>query len=91
MNDENRSNENKFQEMLQLAEFGAKRLEERRSVEFRIFISYITLLVLALYQLIKQKNPIHDFFQLIKQQNSIGLELWEGIILYGLALVVHQD
>ena len=82
MNDENKGNnnksdKNKFQEMLQLAEFGAERLEGRRSVEFRIFISYITLLVLALYQL-------------IKQQNSIGLELWwEGIILYGLALFMH--
>ena len=76
MDGQTMNNKSKFQEMLQLAEFGAKRLEERRSVEFRIFISYITLLVLALYQL-------------IKQQNSIGLELWEGIILYGLALVMH--
>ncbi|MDE0014110.1 MAG: hypothetical protein OXU36_23405 [Candidatus Poribacteria bacterium] len=70
------SDKSKFQKMLRLAEFGAKRLEERRSVEFRIFISYITLLVLALYQL-------------IKQQNSISLELWEGIVLYVLALVMH--
>lgn len=72
MSNENKGNENKadkneFQKMLQLAEFGAKRLEERRSVEFRIFISYITLLVLALYQLLKEKNPIHDFLELIKQ------------------------
>ena len=65
--------QNKFQEMLQLAEFGAKRLEERRSVEFKIFISYTTLLVLALYQLIKQQNPIHDFFKLIIQKDSINL------------------
>ena len=69
MSNENKGNENKadkneFQKMLQLAEFGAKRLEERRSVEFRIFISYITLLVLALYQLVKEKNPIHDFLNL---------------------------
>ena len=56
------ADKDKFQKMLQLAEFGAKRLEERRSVEFKIFISYTTLLVLALYQLIKQQNPIHDFF-----------------------------
>ena len=89
MSDENKSNKKKFQEMLQLAEFGAKRLEERRSVEFRIFISYITLLVLALYQLVKQQNPIHDFFQLIKQKDSISLELWEGLTLYVLALLIH--
>ena len=93
MNSENKGSENKrdkneFQKVLQLAEFGAKRLEERRSVEFRIFISYITLLVLALYQLIKQQNPIHNFFEFIKQQNSISFELWEGII-YGLALIMH--
>ena len=83
------NNQNKFQEMLQLAEFGAKRLEERRSVEFKIFISYTTLLVLALYQLIKQQNPIHDFFKLIIQKDSISLESWEGVILYILALSMH--
>lgn len=83
------SDKNKFQEMLQLAEFGAKRLEERRSVEFRIFISYTTLLVLALYQLIKQQNPIYDFFGRITQRDPISLELWEGIILYVLALSIH--
>ena len=80
---------NKFQEMLQLAEFGAKRLEERRSVEFKIFISYTTLLVLALYQLIKQGNPVHDFFQLIKQKDSISLGFSEGVVLYVLALFMH--
>ena len=58
------NDQNKFQVMLQLAEFGAKRLEERRSVEFRIFISYITLLVLALYQLVKRGNPVDDFLKL---------------------------
>ena len=58
MNDENKFDENKFQAMLQLAEFGVKRMEQRRSVEFRIFISYITLLVLGLYQLVKQGNVL---------------------------------
>ena len=83
------ADKDKFQKMLQLAEFGAKRLEERRSVEFKIFISYTTLLVLALYQLIKQQNPIHDFFGRIIQKDSISLESWEGIILYVLALFMH--
>ena len=46
----------KFQMMLELADFGAKRMEERRSIEFKIFISYMTLLVLALYQLIKKHS-----------------------------------
>ena len=83
------ADKDKFQKMLQLAEFGAKRVEERRSVEFKIFISYTTLLVLALYQLIKQQNPIHDFFGRILQTDSITLESWEGIILYVLALFMH--
>ena len=42
-----------FQRMMQLAEFGAKRHDERRQVEFRIFIAYNTLLVLAFYQIEK--------------------------------------
>lgn len=61
-NDKGNSNKNtsgkdEFQKMLALAEFGVKRMEERRNFEFKIFISYITLLVLALYQLLKP-DPI---------------------------------
>ncbi len=82
-------NESKFQLMLQLAEFGVRRMEERRSVEFRIFISYITLLVLALYQLIKPQNPIHDFFGWITQKDSVNFRIYEGVILYVLALFLH--
>ena len=83
------NSKNEFQMMLQLAEFGAKRLEERRSVEFRIFISYMTLLVLALYQLVKQGNPIHEFFELFVQKDAISLEVWEGVGLYLLVLLMH--
>lgn len=46
-------NKDDFERMVQLAEFGAKRHDERRVVEFRIFIAYNTLLVLAFYQLAK--------------------------------------
>lgn len=53
MSETNENKKDDFQKMLSLAEFGVKRMEERRSVEFRIFISYMTLLVLALYQLFK--------------------------------------
>ena len=42
-----------FQEMLNIAEFAATRMNERRSVEFKIFISYMTPLILALYYVIK--------------------------------------
>lgn len=89
MNNKNKFDENKFQAILQLAEFGVKRSEERRSIEFRIFISYTTLLVLALYQLIKQQNPTSVFLQLIIQKEPISLELREGIVLYALALLLH--
>lgn len=41
---------NKFNMMLDLAEFSAKRLEARRSVEFRMFISYMTLLLIVFYR-----------------------------------------
>lgn len=42
-----------FQRMLELAEVGAKWHNDRRQVTFRIFVSYVTLLVLILYQVIK--------------------------------------
>lgn len=42
-----------FENMLKLAEFGAKRHDDRRTVEFRIFISYTTPLIFALYYSIK--------------------------------------
>ncbi len=45
-----KSNTDKFEMVLKLAEFSANRMEARRSVEFRIFISYMTLLVLAFYR-----------------------------------------
>lgn len=39
-----------FERMMQLAEFGAKRHDEQRQVEFRVFIAYMTLLALAFYE-----------------------------------------
>ena len=41
----NNTHLNNFENMLKLAEFGAKQHSERRQVIFRIFISYMTLLV----------------------------------------------
>ena len=49
----NNPNRDDFERMMQLAEFGARRHDERRQVEFRIFIAYNTLLVLAFYQIDK--------------------------------------
>ena len=42
-----------FYRMLALADLGARWHSDRRQVAFRIFVSYMTLLVLALYQVIK--------------------------------------
>ena len=39
-----------FERSLQIADFAAQRLENRRQYEFKIFISYVTLLVLAIYE-----------------------------------------
>ena len=64
-----------LQGMLDLAEFGAKRHDDRRSIEFRIFISYMTLLILAFYQIIKA--------------TSISVELWQSIGLTLLSIGIH--
>ena len=45
-----------FDRMLELAEFGAKRHDQRRQIVFRIAVAYLTLLVLALYQSIKKPS-----------------------------------
>lgn len=42
-----------FYRMLALADLGARWHNDRRQVAFRIFVSYMTLLVLSLYQVIK--------------------------------------
>ena len=49
----NNPNRDDFERMMELAEFGARRHDERRQVEFRVFIAYNTLLVFAFYQLYK--------------------------------------
>ena len=55
-----------FDRMLDLAEFGAKRHDQRRQIVFRIAVAYLTLLVLALYQTIKNENLLRlDAFWLI--------------------------
>ena len=45
-----------FERMMTLAEFGAKMHNERRQVEFRVFISYTTLLALVVYQVYKNNG-----------------------------------
>ena len=64
-----------FDKMLELAEFGAKRHNERRQNLFKFVISYITLLVLALYQTFKTETLLE------LPQDKIGVVV--------LLLVVH--
>ena len=45
-----RPSKDNFEQTLQIAEFASQRLENRRQYEFKIFISYVTLLVLAIYE-----------------------------------------
>ncbi|MCY3744530.1 MAG: hypothetical protein OXH00_26230 [Candidatus Poribacteria bacterium] len=50
------SHKDDFERMMRLAEFGASRHNERRQVEFRVFISYTTLLAFAVYQVYKNNS-----------------------------------
>lgn len=47
-----------FERMMRLAEYGASRHNDRRQIEFRIFISYVTLLVLGFYQIDKFEDLV---------------------------------
>lgn len=62
-----------FEQTLQIAGFAAERLENRRQFEFKIFISYVTLLVLAIYE-------GHH----IEVPNG-----WYGLCVFGLLFVMH--
>ena len=50
------SHKDDFERMMTLAEFGAERHNERRQVEFKVFISYTTLLAFAVYQAYKNNG-----------------------------------
>lgn len=63
-----------FERSMQIAEFAAERGEDRRQYEFKIFISYVTLLVLAIYE-------SHH----IEVPNDDGFYKW-----YGLALLLSM-
>ena len=52
-----RPSKDNFEQALQIAEFASQRGEDRRQYEFKIFISYVTLLVLAIYE----GHHIEDF------------------------------
>lgn len=49
-----------FERLLSLAEFAAKRHEERRQVEFKIFITYLTFLAVIFYHFTKKEGLVRD-------------------------------
>lgn len=73
-----RANES-FEQMMAIAEFAAKRHNERRQVFFRIFISYITFLAVAAGVIMKYWDDLDDLF---KNECAAGiLNLALGIML----------
>ena len=71
-----------FDKMLGLAEFGAKRHAERRQNLFKAIISYITLLVLALYYTLNNENMLNS--PLFIGITIVLLFIIHGIFLYWL-------
>ena len=59
-----------IEQILKIADFASQRLENRRQYEFKIFISYVTLLVLAIYKHEPLKASLGEFPWLV-----IGLSL----------------
>ena len=68
-----------FDKMMQLAEYGASRHNDRRQIEFRIFISYVTLLLLGMYQIDKLKPLVE----------SSGESLFWIVLLLGILHFVY--
>ncbi len=67
-----------YQNMLNMAEFAATRMDQRKTVEFRIFISYMTPLILAAYYAIK-----------VAPENVAGVSWWGIAILSIVILIIH--
>ena len=67
----------KFEAMLALAEFGAKRMEQRRTTEFQIFISYITLIVVGVYVVITKHEDVSN---IVKNGSAAFLCISLGLI-----------
>ena len=69
---------NNFENMMKLAEFGAHRHNERRQVIFRIFISYMTLLVIIAGLIMKhwKDDPIESLWFVISVSVFLGVLFW---------------
>ena len=73
-----KNNRENYQNMLDIAEFAATRMDQRKTVEFRIFISYMTPLILATYYAIKV-NP----------EYVVDVNWWSIVILSIVLIGIH--
>ena len=69
-------NTSNLEKMLELAQFAASGHSERRQLEFRIFISYITLLALFSYQVVRPEDSI------LKEQDGLRLFILLTLFLF---------
>ena len=70
---------NNFKNMMRLAEYGAMRHTERRQILFRIFIAYMTLLVVILSLILK-------YVEVVKSDGFAGFTLFAIIFLLGMLI-----
>lgn len=75
----------KFDAMLALAEFGANRMERRGSIEFQIFISYTTLIVIGLYVIITKNTDVVGVLK-----NISAMLLCTTLVLINIIYIIWQ-
>ena len=77
-----------FERLLSLAEFAAKRHEERRQVEFRIFITYLTFLAVIFYHFTKKEGLVRDLITWLGvpvSSSSDPINPW--VLIFALSLI----
>ena len=67
-----------YKNMLEMAEFAATRMDQRKTVEFRIFISYMTPLILATYYATK-----------VEPENVVDVSWWAIGFLLSALIGIH--
>lgn len=77
-----------FERLLSLAEFAAKRHEERRQVEFRIFITYLTFLAVIFYHFTKKEGLARDLITWLGVPVSSSSDpINPGVLIFALLLI----
>lgn len=88
-----------FERLMALAEFAAKRHEERRQVEFRIFITYLTFLAVIFYHFTKKEGLSASIDTWVRElitrlglsapSSSAPIDAWVLIVALSLIHVVY--